>query len=62
MASQRLGKPIFWTVRVSSTSLSQSDRELIVDFFNEVARHVRPVGTMILHDVIVRVHNIVNTF
>ena len=52
MASQRLGKPIFWTVRVSSSHLSQSDRDLIVDFFNEVARHVRPVGAMILHDVI----------
>ncbi len=52
MASQRVGKPIFWTVRVSSTNLSDSDRELIVDFFNEVARHVRPVGAMILHDVI----------
>ena len=52
MASQGLGKPIFWKVRVSSTNLSQSDRDLIVDFFNEVARHVRPVGAMILHDVI----------
>lgn len=52
MASQRLGKRTFWTVRVSSANLPQSDRELIVDFFNEVARHVRPVGAMILDDVI----------
>jgi hypothetical protein len=52
MASQRLGKRAFWAVRVSSTKLSQSDRELIVDFFNEVARHVRPAGAMILDGVI----------